>query len=812
MKLQLKFLVFALLVVHVKATDYHGFKTINISNLKGETKCSGVVFKTSSGCRAVTNAHCVKELAIDEHNLIVSQINDPGLKSQEEKNLFSSLFFVNLFDKRSYLIKAKPSADLAEIYFDKKWAPDFCENSKELNLENVDYYRHINETNIPVFTPGLPQQTPLRNIPTQGPNRAYRDYQYSKNQCFISLGYQFDSAHMSSVAPIEIKDMIGADGLFFCPLWNDSKAFSRLNVNHSSLPGLDYMLKVTGINLSQGMSGGALIVVEDGTRNIEFHGLASSVYPFMWQSNFIRSKEVFEFLEKYEDDFSDKYLVEYGLKNSTTVSDDDSDLLAKKVEELRDALTINVLDRTQYQSVENDSQDIFELLGAKREREVEIRSRTSDQGQSQSRVRNIDRAFGDTDQNDVGGGNGNCSLKQSKIDPYFHKAPSITGCFDLSQTRFQHSGVLINDFRDSIVFGYQDSEVTTQIDSLMEFRKLLNRDDFDRSNLLIRNFGEYPIVEVRKNILNEFSGYYTKLYNSTGGDYASYNYLNEDNSRFFVIKPSFNSLLNESVELVENLQIKDDVSLFNHEVINKIENSLKGDVSFDIGIEHFNIELDLATKERFYMNLIPRFEDEYKKIILQGEIIVRDYSIDGRITKRIPGVKLECDNLSPLKLICSNDILEIGLSKKNSKSRPTYRISFWKDLLNKKEALLSGTPYIFYNYGHLWSSYKAHPSMGIGISFRDLKLKDFLEKDDVVFHEEPEFGYGDFELSAKIAANIKCDKHSLSIKTFAFDDDVYHVVHNQNSSCRKRRGYGEVFSTSFESLGYFIKGRFKALD
>ena len=97
--------------------EYFGFQTINIINLKDNTKCSGVLVNTETGCKAITNAHCVKGLSIGEENLIISSSQSIDIDSSQGKEVFDKIIYSPASTHRSYLIKAKPSSALAQIYF-----------------------------------------------------------------------------------------------------------------------------------------------------------------------------------------------------------------------------------------------------------------------------------------------------------------------------------------------------------------------------------------------------------------------------------------------------------------------------------------------------------------------------------------------------------------------------------------------------------------------------------------------------------------------------------------------------------------------
>src|SRR5690606_11808363 len=258
----------------------------------------------------------------------------------------------------------------------------------------------------------------------------------------------------------------------------DDKMKSRLNVEYSALPGIEFIYQVKGINLSQGMSGGALIEVDED--QIKFKGLSASFYPFQWKSNFIPASYVLEFLTKYNDNRSDNYEVSIDNKvqvaaDNVSIKEEDKILRLKEEGQIP---TIVVIKKPRHQ----------------------IRQQNGPIRVPRSQVR-----FRDTDQEDVGGNvTLSCDPVPSTIDPFYDVLPPVTSCFGLPPTRSQHSGVIAKEYQDHLIIAYNNS----QVNGLSDLRNLLARQDFDESKLITRPIGGYPTLEIRKHILNNFEGIY----------------------------------------------------------------------------------------------------------------------------------------------------------------------------------------------------------------------------------------------------------------------------------------------------------------
>src|SRR5690606_39191446 len=88
----------------LRAGDFYGFKTINLLNLKDNTKCSGVVMNTEQGCFAATSAHCVRGLGIGEENIIIEAVSTPELSTNEGKDIYSKIVLSNQEAHRTHLV------------------------------------------------------------------------------------------------------------------------------------------------------------------------------------------------------------------------------------------------------------------------------------------------------------------------------------------------------------------------------------------------------------------------------------------------------------------------------------------------------------------------------------------------------------------------------------------------------------------------------------------------------------------------------------------------------------------------------------
>ncbi len=801
----MKSLIIILILLVTKAVfaqNYYGFKTINILNLKTQSRCSGVLLKTEKGCQAVTNAHCVRDLALKEKNLVISQINSPNLTKKEDIKLFSKLFFINLTDKRSYLIKAKPSADLAELYFNEDWAPNFCKNSVKTSKNTIKDYPHSDGRQPPQSGGGMPQQTPLR-----GSSFSYRysPYEYRfrfiKNKCYIATGFQLDNPNISSLNRFEIDRLLDENRSLVCP------SVARLIPDFSYLPGLKFMYKVIGLNLSQGMSGGALLEIDKEVQEIHLLGLSASFYPFKWQSNFIKIIDVLEFLLDYEDTLLDNYNTHFGLEDTRVASDDSSALLQDIMNATIDNRYDNLLLISDTKEIENDTLSTYALLNRRRER---IKKTISTTKVETPRVVNLDRAFGDTDQDETGDGDINrCSMKKSTLDPYFDNSPGVTSCFDLSQTRFQHSGVIVKDYKDSIIYGIRDNGILKQIDGLSSFAKFRKSRDFSENNLLIRKKGMLPDLEYRKNILKNFEGFY-KLDDRVivGQDYNQ-SYLNDHNEHFYQIRPSVNSLLNERATLGLSAPDKLEKNLFSYEIDNKLRHSSMSKVSFDIKSNRFNIRLEPNMTTRYLFELIPSFSENFSLLELNGSVAIQALDDLGKIVYRKENVSLKCELASLLRLICSNDFLEIGVTRVSKRSKPNFRVAFWEGFETKEKAFLRDKPLMNYFFGRLQTDHKGDHDLRLESSLGDVSLKDFLRYSAVDFYDEPQFSIKDVKLNKVFSNRLKCSLESLTLKTIYYKNEVYHLVHDFNKQCRRWFNYGEIFSADFKSLGIFTRGKYR---
>lgn len=835
-------LIFFISISVFASENFLGFKTLNVLNLATGSRCSGVLLKTKKGCQAVTNSHCVKDLSINEKNVVISQINKPLVNTEEEIEMFSKLFFVNLTDKRSHLVKAKPSSDLAEIYFDPAWAPEFCSGEEHLTIKGVGYYPHYSEVFPAGYSPSggmCNQQTAMQCTSSQG-NRDQRPFLYedSRTKCFLSAGFQFDQGAVSAVFPIKIKDLVSGDRSVVCPKTDNLKSVTKLDVNFSSLPGLEYMYKVTGVNLSQGFSGGPLINFHEDWNRTSIVGIAASVYQFKWQSNYIRIKDVLEFLINYEDDFSDQFVVELSQRESRVVSDENSKNLEKIMKFLEDNRDLPNLEDHMIEETVNDSRRAFELLDTKRERlkidstipdlrDSLINGSSSNSGgigigsdssrriniPTQKRVEGLANAFGNTDQEDVDDPFKDCKFDKSKTDPFFDTSPSITSCFDLTQTRYKHSGVLIGEDKDKIAYAYREGIKVKQITGYKDLKDLKRRRDFVESKILIRKVGELPSIEFRKSILSNFSGKLKPAYIGSNNILPQYDYLLSHATRYLSIEPSVNSLLNELIEK-DIPYSKEDFqnNYFSFDIANGLNNSENGKIFFDIDETKFNIDFTNHDKKRYLLKLIPSYNEDYSKLSLKGSGVIKDQANLGRVLSKIDSLELICDLYSAQKLICHGPRLEIGLSQEAKGSRPEFRISFWDELLIKEEAFKKKKYKMNYAFGFLEKSLgrvTVTKAEGMRNSFRHTELKDFLKGNLALkFYPETTFDKASFKIHDKFNKRLNCAVEELSFQTFYYLEEVYHIVHDYNDNCRKRRVNGQIISEEGETVGLFIKDKF----
>src|SRR5690606_35698927 len=139
---------------------------------------------------------------------------------------------------RTHLVKAMPSSDLAQVHFDKSWAPKFCSDDLKLNTENTQRNLHINEvyTQREQTEPGrLNQHLPGSLGQTRAPNPTIY-YRPSQNYLLMALGFQNDQATLLSISSLDFDS--------FKQL--DDKMKSRLNVEYSALPGIEFIYQVKG--------------------------------------------------------------------------------------------------------------------------------------------------------------------------------------------------------------------------------------------------------------------------------------------------------------------------------------------------------------------------------------------------------------------------------------------------------------------------------------------------------------------------------------------------------------------------------------
>lgn len=747
----------------IAAGEYFGFQIINILNLKDNTKCSGVLLNTDRGCHAVTSAHCVRGLAINEENLIISTAVDPQIESEIGRDIYSKIIFSPSTDHRSHLIKAKPSSDLAQIYFDQGWAQSFCQDENKLTAQNTQRNLHIDE----VYTQGeqnapgpVNQQIPGSMGQMHGPNPTIY-YRPSQNYLLAAAGFQNDLATLLSVSSIDFDS------------FNDleRKMKSRLNVEYSSLPGFEFAYQVKGINLSQGMSGGALIEIVEN--ELKFKGLSASFYPFQWMSNFVPSSYIMDFLANYHDDLSDQYEVSIDNKAQTA-----SDQVSKKEEDK----ILQLKEEGQIPTV------------------VVVRKPTYDLKPQNGPIR-VPRSqvrFGDTDQDDVGGDvTLSCDWAKSNIDPFFDILPPVSNCFDLSQTRFQHSGVMAKELENKIIIAYQDEP----INGLADLRAIQNHPDYDANKLITRAVGGYPKLSLRKSILEHFKGFYFEEENHsiTNQMMFQYAYLGEGFTRQYTISPSSNSLIRESV--INNTALYGELfeNIFNYSITNNLERSDNIKLKINVASNAIKLGLKLTNGENYYLIMTPSFDHDYKTLLLKTSVTRYDSNFTYISDEKF---ELRCDNRSFLKLICFNEKMEFGLSTQKKDSAPLVRLAFWDNLKTKRQALETKSLKMNYIFGSLKKRESNHRRVDYASSFDRLKLKKLLKNDENRYRfieiEQDQI----LSFIQKIPNQVKSKmRGELTAVSFFERDELLHLVYDSDKK------YGVLYDRSFEIIGVILNGR-----
>lgn len=744
----------------LSASEHFGFKVINVLNLKDNSKCSGVVLNTEFGCHAVTSAHCVRGLGIGEENIIISEAIKPEIKSSLGQEIYQKLVHSMPSAKRSALIKAKPSSDLAQIRFDQAWAPTFCNDSYKLNEENTQRNLHINE----VYSareqtePGpVNQHLPGSMGQTRSPNPTIY-YRPSQNYLLMALGFQNDLATLLSISPVSF------DSFHFL----EDKMKSRLNVEYSSLPGFEFGYQVKGINLSQGMSGGALIEVEK--EKIEFKGLSASFYPFQWKSNFIPASYIIEFLKSYQDDLSDQF--EISINNQSQVASDQQS--AKEDERL--------------QRMKEDGEIPDYITMPKKPRHT-YRQRSGPVRVPRNQVR-----FGDTDQDDVNGDDSLvCSAVPSAIDPIFDQLPPVTNCFDLSQTRFQYSGVMAKELNDQIIIAYGDE----QINGLSDLRSIKARQGYNEKNLITRPLGGYPTLEMRKNILNNLSGVYFEKENSAVTNQAMHRYahLGEGFTRQYLISPSSNALIRES--LINDTELYGDLftSLYHYDISNDINTAHNVKLKLKVSESELKLGIKLTDNNQYSFAMIPVFDSEYKKLTFKTTLTKYDEKFVKIDSEEF---ELACDNRNFLKLICSHEKMELGLSSNMKGGAPSIRVAFWEGFITKKEALEQQSLKMFYTFDQLEGRSSITRRVDVGTEFNKLKLKKLLPKLELVDIKKEDVLSFMTVIPNKVKAQLTGE---LEVRSFVKGDELFHVVFD------KKMKSGVLFDRSFKVVGVILKGK-----
>lgn len=740
--------------------EFFGFQTLNILNLKDNTKCSAVLLNTENGCQAVTNAHCAKGLAIGEENLIILATQKTQIDSDLGAKVHQQIMHSSETSRRSYLIKAKPSSDLAQIHFDPAWAPEFCNDSFRLNSNNTKRHLHIDE----VYTqqqqnePGQVNQHIPGNSTSPNPTIYYRP---SQNFLLMASGFQNDAATLLSIFPVTFDSFSGLS----------ESMKSRLNVEYSSLPGIDFLYQVAGINLSQGMSGGALFEVENkDSLKINFKGLSSSFYPFQWKSNFIPASYILEFINAFNDDHTDHY--EISINSKVQVA---SDRLSAKEEQRIKRL--------------EEEGEVPNLIVFKRPR-FQLREPKAPVRIPRSRVN-----FGDTDQDDVGGDVSlACDPIASDVDPFFDIVPPVTNCFDLSQTRFQHSGVMAKEHAKDILIGYED----TQINGLADLRALKNRKDFDSTKLIKRPIGDYPEVELRKSILKDFKGIYFERENAAVFNQAMHYFahLGESFTRQYSITPSSNALIRESV--INETELYGDLfqNLFNYDIANDITKTHHVKLKLNIDEQKINLGIKLTNDQNYSFSMTPIFDESFKKLTLKTTLTIYDQQFNKLSTQEF---KLQCDNRSVLKLICFNEKMEFGLSKaRKDSSTLSVRVAFWEGFKTKQEALADKNLKMIFNFGELERSESIVRNLDFDLNFNRVKLKNLLKEQSFVEIDSAEILSYVSMFPRSVAKELEGE---LQTKSFFKGEKLLHLVFTKNKK------FGVLYDRSFKVVGVILKGK-----
>ncbi len=752
------------------SSEYFGFQTINIINLQDNTKCSGTLLNTENGCHAVTSAHCVKGLALGEENIIITPNKNSKANTDLGRELYSKIIFSPKEAHRSSLVKAKPSSDLAQIYFDSSWAPEFCKDEYKLNLQNTKRHRHINEVYSAQEqnTQGPVNQHiagSMGNTHSPNPTIYYRP---SQNFVLAAAGFQNDTATLLSVTSVEFDSFSVIE----------DKMKSRLYVEYSSLPGFDFIYQVAGINLSQGMSGGVLFEVNDNQSdseriNLNFKGLSASFYPFQWKSNFIPASYILEFLKDYQDDQSDNY--EIRLDNNIQVA---SDKLSAKEEEairkLKEAGEIpNIVE------IKKPSYQLLRQTGEQRIQRAQVR-------------------YSDTDQDDVNGDVSlSCDWVPSTVDPIFDVMPPITNCFDLSQTRYGHTGVVVKEHPEQILIGYKNR----QINGLSDLRSLQNSNDFEEKNLIMRSFGEYPNFNLRENILNNLSGVYLSQENTAVSSQAfhSYAHLGESFTRQYQIRPSSNVLIRESI--VHETPLYGDLfkDLFNYNISNSINETHKINLQLKVDEQNLKLRIKTVDDENLVFNMIPVFDQEYKKLILKTKLEIYDEMFN-RIS--VEDFDLKCDNRSFLKLICFNEKMEFGFSSASiGNSSAEIRVAFWEDFKTKKEALNSKKLVMNYIFGAVKKSQSIERRVNFGHDLDGLKFKNILKQSQLIDVDSGDILSFINVLPNKVAQKINQPINTLNTASIFYGNELLHFIFNDQGR------YGVAYDQSFKIIGVILKGK-----
>lgn len=644
-------------------TENLGLKVINIEHEK--STCSGVLFSTENGCRAVTNYHCVKDITVgEEETLTMYPFNSFGpVNSYIYQNgelaltLLRSLFSFSVYGAeiqtipynqhmpgppqfvtqllmnplKSKVLRISPERDLAEIYFPNEWNRGFCENYIEADdqLKKEVYYE-------------------------KDPAKIYKG-------CHVALGYQSKSPFLFGRYLIGLKDLTTFptvphrqqqqfQGRLICP------GESTVQLKSAGYLGFDNILEFTGLDFSPGMSGGVMFRVTPLATN-QSYNISSQGHIAQ-----VTAKE-FEFL---------------GL-NTAYVNYQERTYSIPKSEIKK------FLDETETNSLNNiNSESLSEFPDG---------TPAGDTDQNDG---------GDTDQND-GGDTDHCNAgdtdQNDGDDPKDCDNESIRRKFEINQTKFSYEGISINsENKEFFLMGIDQTQVNGLRDFKTNFPNLFEQLKQSGSltiqpNWIVRERANYPETQIRKNILNRLQGNYKNLsliasvYSSEGDKVEVENSIHPQSFKTKIVFPSDRVLRLERKN--EDQKFVSSEGMSANFIKERPENSLyisKPQNDVEVIVSNDEIILNLGDQT---LTLKASFQDDHKKLILQSEV-----------------GSLECDNRNYLKLICVGESMVLGLSKSSSDGHDLkIRFANWPAFLSKKAVYQKlEIPYFNYYFGTIISN------------------------------------------------------------------------------------------------------------